>query len=333
MALETIPSGTDPGDTPVERSVKAPSSPRHPSTPVVLWALAGALSLGVIFSGWIRWMASSDFRSSPKGPSSFSTAHLVFLNIFQYAVFALGVLMVWRYLVRPWRAQRRLTFDGMMMIAVLTMYFYDVVDNFFRSSFAYNAYFVNFGGWTSFVPGFQLSSRSQTTEPFIVMLGFYAIFMFGSAVFGCWFVRRVQARYGRISTLSCFVALFSTVAVIDFIVENVFMRTQFAAYTGGLRGLTLFAGHYYQFPVYEVFIIALFAVGMTSIRFFRDGEGRSLAERGIAALALSPRVERPVRFLAITGMVQLWFIVGYFVPYNFFALISNVFPAYPSFLR
>ena len=165
------------------------------------------------------------------------------------------------------------------------------------------------------------------------MGGFYAIFMFGSAVFGCWYLRTLAARKSNASHLRLFLHLFLVVLIIDMVVENVFMRTQFAAYPGVIHSLSVFAGKYYQFPLYEPFIIAGFACGMTAIRWFRDDRGQSIAERGAQTLRIDGRGRTAVRFLAVTGLVHTWFLLAYFVPYNFFALKADTFPPMPSFLR
>jgi hypothetical protein len=299
----------------------------------VLWAAAGAISVSVVLFGWLAWIASPDFKSSPKGTDPISDTKLLALHLFEGAVFAVGLLMVGRYLVRPLLRERTFTFDGMLMVAALLMFFYDPLDNYFNYTFSYNAHFFNFASWTRYIPGWEAPNQQYFPEPFLVMGGFYAIFMFGSAVFGCWVLRRLRAHYPAAGTVRLFAALFGVVAVLDLVVENVFMRTQFAAYPGTVHNLSLFAGKYYQFPLYEPVIIGGFAVGLTALRYFRDDRGRSVAERGLDQLRIPQRGRTAVRFLAITGFAHVWFILAYFVPYNFFALKADTFPPMPSFLR
>ena len=314
-------------------SPAAELAPQRRSATIWLWASAGALSTFVILRGLAAWIAGPDFKSSPKGSDPISDTKLFALHCFEAAVFAVGLFMLWRYLVRPLVQERRFTFDGMLIVAVLLMYFYDPLDNYFNYTFSYNAYFLNFASWAREIPGLQAPNQRFFPEPFLVMGGFYAIFMFGSAVFGCWYMRKVAARHPGASNLRLFTDLFLVVLVLDTVVENVFMRTQFAAYPGVVHSLSVFAGNYYQFPLYEPFIIATFACGMTAIRWFRDDRGHSLAERGIETTRISGRTRTGLRFLAVTGLVHTWFIVGYFVPYNFFALKADTFPPMPSFLR
>lgn len=315
------------------RSSSPPALAQRRSATVWLWAALGAVSTFVIVRGLGAWMAGPDFASSPKGSDPISHTRLLVLHCFEAAVFAAGLLMVWRYLLRPLARERAFTFDGMLIVAVLLMYFYDPLDNYFNYTFSYNAYFLNFASWAREVPGLQAPNQRLFPEPFLVMSGFYAVFMFGSAVFGCWYMGKLAARRPGASNLRLFAHLFLIVVIIDTVVENVFMRTEFAAYPGVVHSLSAFAGKYYQFPLYEPFIIATFACGMTAIRWFRDDRGHSIAERGVETLRVAGPARTGVRFLAVTGLVHTWFILGYFVPYNFFALKADTFPPMPSYLR
>src|SRR5256714_6894359 len=248
-------------------------------------------------------MLGPDFKSSPKGTDPISDTKLFALHCFEGAVFAFGLVMVWKFLLRPLVRERTFTFDGMMIVAVLLMYFYDPLDNYFNYTFSYNAHFLNFASWARYVPGLQATNQNLFPEPFVVMGGFYAIFMFGSAVFGCWYLRRAKAKHPAMTNLGLFAHLFAVVLFLDLVVENVFMRTQFAAYPGTVRSLTLFAGRYYQFPLYEPFIIATFVSGTTALRWFRDDRGLSLAERGSETLRLSGRPRTYLLFLAVHAFI------------------------------
>lgn len=299
----------------------------------MLWAAAGAVSLSVIAFGWIAWITSPDFETSPKGPDPISDTKLVALHLFEATVFAVGLAVAWRYLLRPLWRERTYTFDGMLLTAMALAFFFDPLDNYFNYTFSYNAHFLNFASWTRYIPGWESPNQQFFPEPILVMTGFYVIFMFGSAVFGCWFMRRLSACRPRLGNMGLFAALFGVVLVLDFVVENVFMRTQFAAYPGTVHDLTLFAGKYYQFPLYEPVLIAGFATGLTALRWFRDDRGQTFAERGLEEVRIPPRGRKLVSFLAITGFAHVWFVVGYFVPYNYFALKADTFPPLPSFLR
>ena len=68
-------------------------------------------------------------------------------------------------------------------------------------------------------------------------------------------------------------------------------------------------------------------------------DGGAFAASGAPAHAKQQNVVENVRRLADAArargvaVIHVWFIVGYFVPYNFFALKADTFPPMPSFLR
>src|SRR3546814_1858443 len=63
--------------------------------------------------------------------------------------------------------------DGMLMLALLTMWIQDPMCNYFNFTFMYNAHFVNMGSWSSFLPGWQSPRGSNLPEPIFLMGGIY----------------------------------------------------------------------------------------------------------------------------------------------------------------
>jgi hypothetical protein len=75
------------------------SPPR--SATIWLCAAAGAVSTFVVLRGVAAWIAGPDFTSSPKGADPISDTKLFALHWFEGAVCAAGLLMLWKFLVRP----------------------------------------------------------------------------------------------------------------------------------------------------------------------------------------------------------------------------------------
>src|SRR5262245_976498 len=90
---------------------------------VLLWGGVGALSLVVVIQGWARWLFSDDFKATHPGPDHFASWKHLYLQVFQWFVFSLALLLVWLLLVRPLLRQRTLTFDGMLVIAFFSAWF------------------------------------------------------------------------------------------------------------------------------------------------------------------------------------------------------------------
>lgn len=81
--------------------------------------------------------------------------------------------------------------------------------------------------------------------------------------------------------------------------------------TGAAPGWTIFTGRFYQFPMYEPFVVAVLVTGWTAIRYFTDDQGQTLAERGAADLRVGARRRTLVRFLGLVGALNVVFLLGY----------------------
>jgi hypothetical protein len=302
------------------------------SRAILPFAVLGVITVSTIVIGWTRWITGPDFTPSPTGMDPISSAQLIFYRVFEWTFFVIGLSVAWLVLLRPLVRQRTFTFDGKLLLAVLLALFFDPVDNYFNFTFAYNAHLTNFASWTREIPGLQGPRQQFFAEPFLVMGGFYIALMFGQTIIGCWTLRKLRARYPGASTLALFGVLAIGIALGDLLVENVFMRTGMATYPGTVHSLTLWAGHVYQFPLYEPAIIAVFGCGLTALRWFRDDRGNSVVERGLDEMKAPPRVKGALSFFAIAGFMHVWFLASYFVPYNYFALKVDSFPPMPSYL-
>ncbi|HJP65368.1 MAG TPA: hypothetical protein VKA30_03590, partial [Actinomycetota bacterium] len=69
-----------------------------------------------------------------------------------------------------------------------------------------------------------------------------------------------------------------------------------------------------------------------TLRHFRDEQGLSFAERGVAQLRLPRRFRKLLSLLAITGFLHFWLFVSYVLPYQLMSLRANSFPRLPSYM-
>jgi hypothetical protein len=303
------------------------------STPVKAWALVGALMLAMVLTGWLRWITSPDFTPSPKGPDPLADSSRVVLFVIQVASLGAALAFVWRLLIRPAIRERRLTFDGMLLIGAATLWFYDPLDNYINFTFTYNAHLLNLASWTRFIPGWESPNAHLFPEPIAMIGGMYVWFICAAAMIGCWVIRMLRARRPTLTMPQLVAAVFVTFAVLDAIVEILFIRGEIFAYPGTVHSFTLWAGSRYQFPLYEPFCIGLWCGGIALLRYYRDDKGRSLVERGVDTLRVPARARTALSFLAVLGFLHVWFIIGYFFPYNAFAVKADTWPAMPSYMR
>src|SRR3546814_13938528 len=109
-------------------------------------------------------------------PTLFRSIPTSLLNLIRFIeVFFVGLIVVflWILLIKPWIRDRKMPWDGMLMLALLTMWIQDPMCNYFNFTFMYNAHFVNMGSWSSFLPGWQSPRGSNLPEPIFLMGGIY----------------------------------------------------------------------------------------------------------------------------------------------------------------
>ena len=76
---------------------------------------------------------------------------------------------VWHFWIKPWRRERKITLDGMLMLALGLMVFQDPLLNYFNTWCTYNTWLFNMGAWTSHVPGWSAPEEPgrMVSEPLI----------------------------------------------------------------------------------------------------------------------------------------------------------------------
>jgi hypothetical protein len=114
--------------------------------------------------------------------------------------------------------------------------------------------------------------------------------------------------------------------VVDLLVEPQMARLGFWSFGGSISWLTLFHGHYYQFPIYESLFISAMWTAWAAIRFFRDDSGHLITDRGIEKLRVQGGKRTCVRFLALVGAFNIAFLLLYNIPIQVFALNADSWP-------
>src|SRR5437588_3108277 len=83
---------------------------------VLFWAAIGALAIGMQAYAYLGWVLSGQAKRVPTGPTEVPFYMRTFLSVQEIVgVTVLAVFIYW-FLVRPWRRERRLTWDGMFLI-------------------------------------------------------------------------------------------------------------------------------------------------------------------------------------------------------------------------
>jgi hypothetical protein len=93
-------------------------------------------------------------------------------------------------------------------------------------------------------------------------------------------------------------------------------------YGGGIPGLTLFSGHYYAVPIWDPILLGITMGLVGALVYFVDDRGNIVTERGIDRIHASDRAKGWLRFLALTGGVNL-LTLGFTVAWGLFTLSPN----------
>ena len=313
-----------PGGTPAARGA-VDVQPR-PNKPIKVWAALGVAFLVVEIIAMGGWFTSGQMSRTPAGPTPIPEwmkwgAHgWEVVGLFGYAWF------LWVFLIRPWKQEGRIGLDGILCIVFQTMYWQDTLLNYFQPWSTYNTVFWNLGAWDSHILGWLSPHGNYNAEPLIWVMPIYVTLVFGPCIAGCWAMRKIRTRWPQISNFGLVLSVFGLFAIFDLIMEPAFLMLGYYTYAGAIRKFSIFAGHYYQFPMYEAIMWPATYTVWAALRFFKDDKGRTIAERGVDDLKVSERGRTVVRWLALTGVCNLIFMLFYSIPASVSGLHADPWP-------
>lgn len=303
-------------------------TPRFPGGAVKVWATAGGVLLVLQLYVWIRWVTGPYFVRVPAGPSDPPMFMKVFLTA-NGTLMCIGLpVAIWWFLIRPWMRERRITLDGLLLVSCSLFFFQDPLLNYLNTWCTYNTWLWNRGSWSSHIPGWVSpeSPGRQVAEPLLInATGYGMVLLF--AIAGCWFMRRAKSRWPNMSNVRLILITYAAAIVADFIMEACFMLP-FGLYTypGAIRSVSVFAGSYHQWPIYEGVMWGGVMTALSCLRFFTDDRGRTVVERGLDQVRGGFARQQFVRFLAIFAAVSSCFFFLYNVPAQWFGMHSDPWP-------
>jgi uncharacterized protein DUF5135 len=305
------------------------AQPRASSTPVQAWALAGAAVLAVQLYVWTKWVTGPYFVRVPAGPSDPPTWMKTILVIWT-VVIMLGLPVALYYVViRPWRRERRITTDAMLMGAFGLAFFQDPLLNYLNTWCTYNTWMFNRGSWVMDVPGWVSWNKpgQMMAEPLLMNAPGYTWGVLLCTMLGCWVMRRAKSRWPNIGVAGLLGALVVFTFFFDIVMEGLFLMPMgLFTYPGAIRSLSLFPDTYHQYPIYEGLLWGGVQAGFCSLRYFTDDRGRTFVERGLERVRGGAVKRESMRFLAIFAAVSLFFFVFYTVPAQWLAMHADPWP-------
>jgi hypothetical protein len=184
---------------------------------------------------------------------------------------------------------------------------------------------MNLGNWDPHILGWLSPHANLTAEPLVWLLPAYVYCVFGGAMVGSVVMRKAKERWPRLGTFGLVMTCLVFFWVWDAAIETVFMRAGFYVLGGSISWLTLFHGHYYQFPIYEPIMEGSWWAAFACIRYFRNDKGQTLAERGIDKVRIGAKPKTVIRFLALAGICNVGFLV-YNAPASLAGLYASPWP-------
>jgi hypothetical protein len=298
--------------------------------PVTIWATLGGAILAFQIYVWIRWVTGPYFTRVPSGPDDPPMYMKAFLTMNAVVVCVGLPFAIWWFVVRPWRRERRITLDGMLLASTGLMFFQDPFLNYINTWCTYNTWLWNRGSWTSNIPGWVSPEEPgrQVSEPLLVNAAGYMAGVLMITIAGCWVMRKIKARWPGMSNLRLILATYAAAFVFDIVMEAGFMLP-FGLYTypGAIRSLSVFADTYHQYPIYEGLMWGAVQTALCCLRYFTDDRGRTIVERGIDHVRGGAVRQQLVRFLAVFAAVSCSFFFLYNVPAQWVGLHSDPWPA------
>jgi hypothetical protein len=299
------------------------------SSPVKIWAVAGGALLALQLYVWTRWITGPYFERVPTGPSE-PPMFMKIPLIANAVVLWVGLpFALWFFIIRPWVRERRITLDGMLLVSMALMFFQDPLLNYFNTWCTYNTWSFNRGSWSSHIPGWVSPEEPgrQVAEPLLTNVPGYAYGVLLITIVGCWVMRRIKARWPGISNLRLILVTYGISFVFDFVMEGlVMLPIGFYTYPGAIREVSINAGTYYQWPIYEGLMWGGVQAALCCLRFFTDDRGRTIAERGLDHVRGGFARQQFARFLAIFAAVSTCFFVFYNVPAQWIGMHSDPWP-------
>jgi len=314
----------------LDRVAALGTRPESTAKPVRIWAIAGGAILAFQLYVWIRWITGPYFKRVPAGPSDPPTLMKVVLLAWT-AVIVLGLPVgIYYFIIRPWRRERRITLDGMLLVACGLLFFQDPLLNYFNTWSTYNSWMFNRGSWVQHIPGWVSYGEPgrMMAEPLLMNAPGYSYGVLLCTILGCWVMRRAKARWPKISNVGLIGVLVVWTFFFDLVMEGLFLMPMgLYIYPGAIKSLSINAGTYYQWPVYEGLMWGGVQAGLCALRYFTDDRGRTFVERGLERVQGGFAKQQLTRFLAVFAACSMFFFVFYNIPAQWFAMHQDPWPA------
>ena len=155
-------------------------------------------------------------------------------------------IAIYYFIVRPWRRERRITLDGMLLVACGLMFFQDPLLNYFNTWSTYNTWMWNRGSWVQDIPGWVSFGKPgrMMAEPLLMNAPGYSFGVLLCTMLGCWVMRKAKTRWPNISNLGLIGVVIVWTFFFDLVIEGLFLMPMgLFTYPGAIQALSINRRH------------------------------------------------------------------------------------------
>ena len=295
-------------------AAEVPAMPKI--VPIKYWAFAGGLVTAFMAYVLISWITGPYFETVEPGPTPLPTWMKVSLIAWQVILPSVWLFMFYRYVVKPWRAERRIGVDGLILLAATTIVFQDGITNWSAQWITYNTYLVNWGSWYNDLPGWMAFGEpgAMVPEPPLFIPFAHGFAWLAFAMIGKKMIDVIRTRRPDVGYPALLIATFCLTFVLDVILEGViWMPFGIYTYVGGHWPL-LWPDAYHVFPAQQAITIGMWSTLVVFIYTFRNDKGQTVVERGVDQIRGGPAKKAGLSILAMIAIFQFGFTCLYTVP-------------------
>jgi hypothetical protein len=309
--------------------VAAPAMRSRPR--VVWWAWVGVLFGAIQVVSYLGWFMSGHLTPTVAIAADVPS-HVKVSAVIIQALCALTCVGTLVYVVRQCLRARALTVAAVLTIGGASLFWQDSLMNYIRPQAGYNSYYLNLGSLNSDVPGWLSFNGHALPEGLLLELPCY-LCLFLYAMLGAAAMRKAQRRWPTMSAAGLIAVGFGTLMAFNLVFElavNIPSRTY--GWSSTIGWLTLFGSEHYRYPIYEGVLSAFVFAPAGVLLFFLDDRGRTVVEQGIDKIQGSSLKKSLYRVLAVSGVMNLSFLLGYTIPINWIALHTDHHYILPPYL-
>jgi hypothetical protein len=281
--------------------------------PVLWWAAIGVLFLILQIKIFGAWILSDQFARVGPGPDETPVYMLFFVRFWETAGWLVAGWGVWRYLIKPWRA-RGLTMDACFVIGVMSTIWQDPLINWFEPYYAYNQNFINMGTWARHIPGWIAPNIDTHAEPIVWILPMCIWWILLPMVLGCYLLRKAKARWPEMGTMGALVGCLTGGMLLSLVTEILIANLPGLYVYPGAAWLTLFRGHYFQFPLHEMVIGGVWWGTLIFMRWYVNDKGETLCDSGLDRVKGSVQKKTSLRLLGFVGLLNVQTLLMFCIP-------------------